>query len=209
MLKFFRTLILAALLPVLFISCKDNSNSQMPTASTDMLGQQTEATDGLVLVRIKDGDGPWQETWMTPVMWDGVSELKSGVVYSYSSKEQLDKAMNKSREDFLNKTKGQPVTVLACDPNHTGYADIDFVGSRIWGFAGASTNSCWTGTLRHALMIQGDCGYRSYQHDWTDCDPHSSSISYSCLCPSDMVVDANVWLDGESKVDEHNENSCN
>jgi len=152
----------------------------------------------------KHGDGPFVERMVTPVIWDGKSELKSGVVYHWNSFEEALSAYKDRRprkyqiikkwaDDFgasmlSDKKKSQESSVLAFSP---------YVWAHVFPTSGGILAQCavdepseyadpcyswhWLGIARpiHNMIAEID-------EQYTDCEAHYNELSEWRQCPVDL-----------------------
>jgi hypothetical protein len=81
----FATIVLTALLfSVLFLAGCNDSESNLLT-NTELAGIDDTHE---VIVKTKEGDGPWVTQKLIPVLWDGKSKMEEGVAYRFNSEDE-------------------------------------------------------------------------------------------------------------------------
>ncbi len=189
-----------------FTGCNDQSTGLLTGSQPNLA-----ASDDLVKVTSKTGDGPEVVRYVKPERWDGVSEVKDGVVYRFSCEEELLAAFS-SIPGFLEQyqeAKGGKVKAAdqASLASADGGASVTDWGEDIeccaWG-----ENSSGYSSVSYTLIVDVGTGSAGYYNTFTDYQAHSESIGREGPCPAYGAI-AHAWVSGAGNyVSEHDSGSC-
>ena len=200
------TLAVLILIVSSFLGCKDQERIDT-LSSPQMAGG---VVDYQVKLISKDGDGPLVERMVNPVIWDGVSELKSGVVYHWNSFEEALAAYKDRRPEKYrvikewaesiknsmseNKSKSMDSNLLAFSPSV--WADVHPAGGGIFAQCvvdepSESADPCfswhWLGiAVPFNLIDEKDTTYY-------DCQAHYNHLEQYRNCPTDLNATCHLY----------------